>query len=332
VQNRELSEEFGADLSQLIDADLRTAIGDHKHIFLNSEVFSANRVKQASYELTLLDGRNLDFGPLDQCDERNVNSTHQERPAYNVTKNGDIKALVVNPWQSCLIRTREQIAMPDNVQGKVLARGQLFQKGLIVESTYIDPGFRSSEDRPGVHLMVFNTTQKAVTLPVGMPVARLELLRLAKVVSNPHGGAATIGQAEHAMAAWPWPQQLNSAAEETVDARRARDLGARLIAMDRQTHALDFLIKQVDDLKRSKDIQKLFMYWCIPWLVWLVLRVANIAQYLTGDALSTYKAVEVWVNWATFGLFALLLPTVSTIISKDARTAALRALRIKADT
>ena len=331
MQDRELSGEFGAGLSQLIDADLRNAIGEHKRIFLNGDVFSAERVKQTSYELTLLDGRSLDFGPLDQCDEGNVDHVHRERAAYNVTKDGAIKALVLNPWQSCLIRTREQIAMPDNIQGKVLARGQLFQKGLIVESTYIDPGFRSSDDRPGVHLMVFNTTQKAVTLPAGMPVARLELVRLAKAVSNPHGGADAIGQAEHALDVWPWPRKLSSAAEETEDARRARDLGARLIAMDRQTHALNLLINQVNDLRGSNDLQKLLMYWCIPWLLWVVLRVANISQYLTGDALSTYKAFEVWVNGAIFGLFAIVIPIVSTSISKDARSAMRRILGLKAD-
>ena len=129
--------------------------------------------------------------------------------AYNSTNAGGVAtSTVVNPWQCCLIRTREQIALPDNVQGKVLPRGQLFQKGLIVESTYIDPGFRSSDDRPGIHLMVFNATQKAKTLQAGMPVARLELIRLSRDVASPHQGAAFIGNTEQAQENWPWPKSL----------------------------------------------------------------------------------------------------------------------------
>jgi len=205
-----------------------------------------------------------------------------------------------------------------------VARGQLFQKGLIVESTYVDPGFQSSDDRPGVHLMVFNATQKAITLQAGMPVARLELIRLSKNVDNPHGGASFIGQVEQAAAIWPWPIPLGTAAEEAQDAFRVRDIGARLIAMDRQTHALRLLIKQVDDLTVTCDFYKLFIYWATPWLIALALAALNIEKYLAGDALAIYVKFRAWIDWGTVALIGIIVPVVLTCVKADARKAVRR--------
>jgi deoxycytidine triphosphate deaminase len=320
MPRRQLDAKYGAAISQLIDTDFREAIGTDNLLFLNAGVFSADRVKQASYELTLLDGRKLDFSPLDQS-HGEPGPAQLELSAYNLVENGQVKAVVLNPWQCCLIRTREQLALPDNLSGKVLARGQLFQKGLIVESTYVDPGFQSSEDRPGVHLMVFNATQRAITITSGTPVARLELFRLDKDVAHPHGGAAAIVQAEEATVEWPWPDELKSAAEETARAREARDRGARLIAMDRQVHALKPLISQVDSLKRANSGYKALAYFVVPWLIWVVLRTLNLPQYLAGDALVKYQDFEAWINAFLFSLLIVVLPASLTALNREARRA-----------
>lgn len=328
MQPRQLDAKYGAAVSQLIDVDLRGAIGDADLIFSDKKFYSKDHVKQASYELTLLDGRNLDFSALDQSNGE-PSAAQLELAAYNVVENGRVKALVLNPWQCCLIRTSEQLALPDNVQAKVLARGQLFQKGLIVESTYVDPGFQSSDDRPGVHLMVFNATQRAVRIDAETPVARLELFRLGKEVANPHGGAATIVPAERATAEWPWPEELKSAAEETASARDARDRGARLIAMDRQVHALRLLISQVDALKRSNNGYRALAYFIVPWLVWVVLKTLNLPQYLAGDALVRYEDFQTWINGILFSLLVIIIPASLTSINRDARRALLRFFRPK---
>jgi deoxycytidine triphosphate deaminase len=330
MTNRQLPEKFGVGLHQLIDSDIKDVIGVEKLIFQNSARYDEKRVRPASYELTLLAGRNLDFSPLTGC-EGNPTDTHFELPAYNLTKEGVVNAVVLNPLRCCLIRTREQIALPDNVEGKVFPRGQLFQLGLIVESTYIDPGYNSSEDRPGIHLMVFNATHRSVTLPVGTPVARLELVRLAKEVAHPHPGANNIGGAEQVADDWPWPAKLSNAEAETKGAYSARDRGARMIAMDRQTHALKFLIDQVDSLTWSKNVQKLFMYWCVPWMLWLVIKALNVQQYLSAPALKTYEAFQVWINGGLFGFLVLIIPIAITSIKKDVRDTVMVLLRLKAD-
>src|SRR5208337_271052 len=123
MRNRQLPEQFGANLSQLVDSDIREAIGKSRFIILNSDVYSDDRVKQASYELTLLYGRNLDFGALQSYEPSDEKADRFELPAYNLVMEGQATAVLINPWQCCLIRTREQLALPDNVEGRVLARG-----------------------------------------------------------------------------------------------------------------------------------------------------------------------------------------------------------------
>lgn len=328
MPDRTLSDEFGAAVSQLTDGDIKSAIGESNLIFQNHAIYSEERVKQASYELTLLDGRSLNYGPLPEYDETvAASASWRELSAYNLRANGSVSKVVLNPFHCCLIRTREQIALPDNVVAKVLARGQLFQQGLIVESTYIDPGFKSTDDRPGVHLMVFNATQRAVTLQSGMSVARLELFRLGKDVEDPHGGANTVAQASQALEPWPWPDTLLNATAEAEDAKRVRDLGAWLIAMDRQAHAIKALIGQVDALRRSNAIYKLFLYWAVPWILWLTLSSINADDYLSGSGLELFQQAQSLVGGFRFWLFtAIVAPALVAWATGDAKTA-FKALR-----
>ena len=58
--------------------------------------------------------------------------------------------------------------------------------------------------------------------------------------------------------------------------------------MDRQTNALKFLVRQVDELKQENDLYKLFMYWSFPWIIGLALSALNIENYLAGAALVFY--------------------------------------------
>lgn len=201
---RMLPDHIGSPMSILTDAEIKQAM-DLGYIF--RENGDRNFVRQASYELRVGDSvkllRNNRNAPFE--DEGS------KEPVYLTGRDGIPTHIIIKPRQSVKLFSMEDVILPDNVVGRVNARGQLYEVGLIVENTYVDPGFAGS-----IHLVAFNATNQIVTIPLGSKLARLEFFKLNKKVENPHGGRGSI-QLPEASSQKVEQIDINSLAEKNDD-------------------------------------------------------------------------------------------------------------------
>jgi deoxycytidine triphosphate deaminase len=295
ANRRTLPKDIGYAAALLTDEGFRQA---HKeqNIFASEADYKESNVRQASYELTLQEVRELRFEQLKKVDGLG-DPLALEVSAFKVTE-GDQQYVIINPWQCCQLMVHEQIVLPDNVVGHVMARGQLFQSGLIVESTYVDPGF-GPVDGKSIHLMAFNATQRQVKLPIGVPIARLEVIRLEKDVTDPHGGRSSIKTPEMSPQSWPWPVSLNDHGAEVAAARLLRDKDLRLLAMDRMTIAIEGLVKRHMSQEHWAAGFRIYTFITAPLFIWLILTALNLRNFLNAASQASYdklyQSIPIWV-------------------------------------
>lgn len=314
-----LPDSIGSQLFLLTDKAIKAAKAAD-YLFMGEEDFEIGRVRQASYELTLQAGRTLTGQELPTLPNQEAPGA-QEGPAFHVDIGGE-RHLIVNPWQCCLLMVKEQIRLPDNVVGHVMSRGQLFQSGLIVESTYVDPGYKPNEQNQSIHLMAFNATQRVIKLPIGVAVARLELVRISESVEKPHGGRNDIRQPEMSSVHWPWPSNLATRGKEIDAARALRDGDSRLLSMDRIALALTTLHGDVDKIEKTAAWQRIFLYIATPIILWLILRALDIGSYLNVEMNDKYtKLADSIPSFVPFLFFGVVIPGILAIIKKDFRAA-----------
>ena len=178
---RELPDEIGSPMSILTDSEITHAMS--LGYFFRDDG-DGGFVRQASYELRVSETASL------LMSKSKLDFDVGNKIAWLEKVEGKIY-ISIGPLQSVKLFSHEDLVFPDNVVGRVSARGQLFEGGLVVESTYIDPGFSGS-----IHLSAFNMTSKTIKIPVGAKLARLEFFKLNKAVKNPHGGRNSIKHPE----------------------------------------------------------------------------------------------------------------------------------------
>lgn len=151
---------------------------------LISEGFSPECVKQACYELRagkrhfiINDGR-----------------------AFRI----EADEYLLPPHSYLVVVTKERLSMPDNVLGRILAKGHLFSLGVIPVITYADPGF---EGYLGITL--FNGSGNVIRIRDGQAIAKIEFDRLDTAVARPYRG-------QHGLSldVWPVPAHLLVGREE----------------------------------------------------------------------------------------------------------------------
>lgn len=108
------------DYGTLVDTDIKLYA---KRGQLIKENFEEQNVKQACYELR-------------------VGNYYYDLNDYN--KRYEINEedyIVLRPHQRCVIITLEKLFLPEDILGKIFAKGSLFSLGIAPVSTYADPGF-----------------------------------------------------------------------------------------------------------------------------------------------------------------------------------------------
>jgi deoxycytidine triphosphate deaminase len=86
------------------------------------------------------------------------------------------------------IRSEEDFRLPADVQGQVSPKAKLTTLGLFFPTTHVDPGFTGP-----LFLPIINAGPRAVLLPVGEAVGKVELQRLASAVHDPWKGTSGFG-------------------------------------------------------------------------------------------------------------------------------------------
>src|SRR5262245_20461811 len=104
VNRRTLPPNIGSAVALLRDSDIRDA---RPYIFDTD--FADGNVRQASYELTLLEARGLRFEELQHVSAW-TDALALEVPAFNL-RNGSNSYVVINPWQCCQLMVREQFTL-----------------------------------------------------------------------------------------------------------------------------------------------------------------------------------------------------------------------------
>lgn len=325
MNKRVLPDEIGHPMSLLADSEIRTAM--EQGYFLHEDGYKSEQVRQASYEITLGSARTLNDLEIPHIGTfSNFSVENRDLSAFIADISGH-NYLFINPHESCLIYSTESISLPDNVVGRVNARGQLFQRGLIVESTYIDPGFDAS-----VHLMIFNSSERFVKIPFGVPIARLEFMKLAQPVKNPHQGRQAIRQPETVSELPPWPELHADRGEHLRLAKWYRDNDRRALAIDHLhllSHAMHNQTAQdqneftrwQEKADNRYELTKVGIYCLLLTVIYLYAKSESFNIPLLGELIIRYPTLEWWLNNPIVALSLLVITQVWRVFSADFRRA-----------
>ena len=90
----------------------------------------------------------------------------------------------LGPGQFVLGSTREYIALPDDLMGRLEGKSSLGRIGLLVHSTagYVDPGWRGH-----LTLELYNVSALPILLYPGMKVSQISFYRLSSPAERPYG-------------------------------------------------------------------------------------------------------------------------------------------------
>jgi dCTP deaminase len=325
LNKRVLPDEIGHPMSLLADYEIRAAM--EQGYFLHENGYKPEQVRQASYEITLGSARTLNDVEIPHIGTLSSFSVENRDLSAFIADISGHDYLFINPLESCLIYSAESISLPDNVVGRINARGQLFQRGLIVESTYIDPGFDAS-----VHLMIFNSSERFVKIPFGVPVARLEFMKLAEPVTNPHRGRQAIRQPETVSELPPWPELQKDRGEHLRLARAYRDKDRRTLAMDhlhllsqeihtqttKDQRAFSEWQEKADD---RYELMKVGVYCLLLAVIYLYAKSENFDIPLLGELVTKYPNLMVWLNNPITAIALLILTQSWRVFSSDFRRA-----------
>lgn len=110
---------------------------------------------------------------------------------------GEGEAFVLQPGQFCLGNTWEEIALPEDIVGRLEGKSSLGRLGLVIHSTagYVDPGFRGH-----LTLELSNAASLPILLYPRMKIGQLSFLQMTTPADRPYGskplGSKYQGQVE----------------------------------------------------------------------------------------------------------------------------------------
>ncbi|MCI4645318.1 MAG: hypothetical protein MRY64_11080 [Hyphomonadaceae bacterium] len=303
---------LGTNARILTDVDWRM-LPDDKNYVLGKSQYDEDRVRHTSYELTLGYGRTLAGERLPQLQLESEETL--EHQAYTVEEADGKVWLCLNPMQMCQLFTHEKVFMPEDMMGFVFARGQLFLKGLFVESTYIDPGYGPAPESNGdtLHLVAFNASGKVVRIPLGTAIARLQIFAFDQPVKEKHGGRLSVRPSEVESRNFPWPEKREKYFDEVGDARKLRDLDQRILVMDRHTHAFENFHEEFQKLKQS-----LFLHRVIGLVILgaggLLLAQSLMLKHLPGDS-----DLRPWIESPITSFVVVAVPVIASFLTRTMR-------------
>lgn len=175
-------------MKTLTDAEIGSAIS-HGKLVLNGDV---RQLSGASYELRM---GNVYY-----------DLTESDKP-INVPMGGTI---LIKPGHRVVLITREALALPDDILGRVISKGSLFSVGLSPVATYADPGFSGN-----LGIVTQNISDKYIELPLDEAIAKIDFTELSGNVDKPYRG-------QHGFQTQIWPikhQLQKSYAQVCADAR-----------------------------------------------------------------------------------------------------------------
>lgn len=93
---------------------------------------------------------------------------------------------VLHPGEFILAGSRELIAVPDDILGRLDGKSSLGRIGLLIHSTagFIDPGWRGR-----LTLELSNVSKLPVTLYTGMAIGQISFMQLTTPAENPYGSS-----------------------------------------------------------------------------------------------------------------------------------------------
>jgi deoxycytidine triphosphate deaminase len=169
------------ELGFLPDHRIADALG--AGFLLEQGTWEANQIRHASYTLRL--GHRVEV-------ERGKDAQRADRQRLNLTLTNGGAPLELQPGDTALLYSLENLRLPPCVLGFTVARGLLFVESLVPENTYIDPGFRGS-----IYTTVTNLSGRVLELRYGTPIARLFFYRLASNVQHEYRTGPAIGIEQH---------------------------------------------------------------------------------------------------------------------------------------
>jgi deoxycytidine triphosphate deaminase len=209
------------------------------------------QVRHASYTLRLGERAEL-CGAL--------GASHQKKRSFEVRNLDANQPLELQPGDTALLYSMENLRLPPNVMGFTVARGLLFAEALTPENTYVDPGFSGT-----LYTTVTNVSGRVIRLNYQMPIVRLFFYKMSEPAARPYRSGPALKIA----------QQL-----ETIPVSELGSDG--LFAKAKKTELIDAIKRlplagaPISELFDRTDLNLLRLYlWSFLWPILLLLANTN---------------------------------------------------------
>ncbi|MGD9695651.1 MAG: dCTP deaminase [Thermoleophilia bacterium] len=111
-----------------------------------------------------------------------------QRPTDDLTEEVAIaagEAFILHPGEFVLASTRERVALPDDLVGRLEGKSSLGRLGLLIHSTagFIDPGFDGT-----ITLELSNVARLPISIVPDMPIGQISFLQMTTPVERPYRG------------------------------------------------------------------------------------------------------------------------------------------------
>ena len=215
-------------------------------------------------------------------------AAHQQRKTFAVVRLGAASpVLELEPGDTALLYSMENLRFPANIIGFTVARGLLFAESLAPENTYVDPGFGGN-----LYTTVTNVSNRVIRLAYKMPIARLFFYKLPEPVEKPYrtGAAMNIAQELETI-----PVSGVGTVEQCAKANRSD-----LLSIIRKIPLGGVPISELF-ARNSRSFARLAT-WSVVWPVLLV--VANTNQWLRHNLGAFFSNVIASILGGVFLLFA----------------------------
>ena len=90
---------------------------------------------------------------------------------------------IIRPGEFFLASTMEKFNMPDDVVAMVKDKSSWARKGIVLQNTVIEPGWRGY-----LTLEITHHGEQAITLTRGMPIAQIVFMQMDEPTENPYNG------------------------------------------------------------------------------------------------------------------------------------------------
>ena len=233
----------------LNDRQIRAALGSQ--FLIEAGTAENAQVRHASYTLRLGDRVELN---------KAQGSSHSKHKVFEVVKLSTTSPTCdLEPGDTAMLYSMENLRFPPNVLGFTVARGLLFVESLTPENTYVDPGFAGT-----IYTTVTNVSGRVIRLTYGMSIARLFFYKLYEPAEHPYRTGAVM-QISQQLETIPISEV---GSDECSEANRAQ-----LISVVKKIPFGGILISELFD-RDTKYLVRLFA-WSTVWPILLVLANTN---------------------------------------------------------